>query len=95
MESIDNPNIIAISFNPKEYFEKYRDKRNYKKHKGLKRDTPSMDFEAYSSRLLPLHEFCGQRPKETQQKRFQVLNKKLQMVSVNKPQFARLNDKRF
>ena len=47
IESIDNPNIITISINPKEYFEKYRDKRINKKHKGLKRDTPGMDFEAY------------------------------------------------
>ena len=54
-----------------------------------------MDFEAYSSRLLPLHKFCGQGPKRIQQKRFQVLNNKMQMVSVNKTQFAGLNDERF
>ena len=34
-------------------------------------------------------------PKKIQQKRFQVLNNKMQMVSVNKTQFAGLNDKRF
>ena len=54
-----------------------------------------MDFEAYSSRLLSLHEFCGQGSKKIQQKRFQVLNNKMQMISVNKTQFAGLNDKRF
>ena len=58
IESINNPNILTISINPKEYFEKYRDKRINKKHKGLKRNTPGMDFEAYSSRLLFLLEFC-------------------------------------
>ena len=41
IESIDNPNIITILINPKEYFEKYRDKKINKKHKGLKRDTPT------------------------------------------------------
>ena len=81
---IKNPNIITISINPKEYFEKYRDKRINKKNKELKRDTPAKDFEAYSSRLLPLREFCGQGPKKVQQKRFQVLNDKMQIVSVNK-----------
>ena len=50
IESINNPNILTISINPKEYFEKCRDKNINKKHKGLKRDTPGMDFEAYSSR---------------------------------------------
>ena len=33
VESTDNPNIITISVNPKEYFEKHRDKRINKKHK--------------------------------------------------------------
>ena len=69
IKSVDNPNIIKISINPKECFEKYRDKKINKKHKGLKRDTPGMDFEAYSSRLLSLHEFCGQGPKNIQQKK--------------------------
>ena len=81
---IKNPNIITISINPKEYFEKYRDKRINKKNKELKRDTPAKDFEAYSSRLLPLREFCGQGPKKIQQKRSQVLNDKMQIVSINK-----------
>ena len=46
IESIDNRNILNISINPKVYFKKYRDKIINKKHKGLKRDTPGMDFEA-------------------------------------------------
>ena len=81
---IKNPNIITISINPKEYFGKYRDKRINKKNKELKRDTPAKDFEAYLSRLLPLREFCGQGPKKIQQKRSQVLNDKMQIVSINK-----------
>ena len=65
VESIDNPNVITISVNPKEYFEKYRDKTVNKKHKGLKRDTPGMNFEAYAKRICSLHEFCAnQKPKK-------------------------------
>ena len=56
IESIGNLNILIISINPKEYFEKYRDKNINKKHKGLKRDIPGMDFEAYSSRLASLRQ---------------------------------------
>ena len=91
IESINNPNILTISMNPKEYFEKYRDKRINKKHKGLKRDTPGMDFQAYSSRLSFLHEFCDkQKQNKMKQKRFQVVNNSMQMVSVSKTQFAGL-----
>ena len=59
IESIDNTNVIAISVNPKHYFEKYRDKTVNKKHKGLKRDMPGMNFEAYSQHICSLHEFCS------------------------------------
>ena len=34
IESIDNPNMITIAVNPKEYFEKFRKKQFNKKHKG-------------------------------------------------------------
>ena len=51
-------NVITISVNPKEYFEKYRDKTVNKKYKALKKDTPGMNFEAYSQRICSLHEFC-------------------------------------
>ena len=96
VESIDNPDILTISVNPKEYFEKYRDKRINKKHKGLKKDTPGMDFEAYSSRLLSLYEFCHDNiPEKIKQKRFQIVHNSMQIISVSKTQFAGLNDKRF
>ena len=82
--------------NPKEYFEKYRDKRINKKHKALKKDTTGMDFEAYSSRLLSSYEFCYDNiPEKIKQKRYQIVNNSMQMVSLSTTQFAGLNDKRF
>ena len=96
IESMDNANVITISVNPKEYFEKYRDKTVNKKHKGLKRDMPGMNFEAYSQRICSLHEFCSnQKPKKIKKKRFQIVRSNMQMASVNKTQFAGLNDKIF
>ena len=96
IESIDNPNILTVSINPKEYFEKYRDKTSNKKHKGLKKDTHGMDFDAYSSRLSSLYEYCDkQKPKKITQKRFQIINNNMQMNTVNNTQLAGLNDKRF
>ena len=58
LENINNTNILTIAINPKEYFEKYKDFSINKKHKGLKKNTPGMDFEAHSERLATLHEYC-------------------------------------
>ena len=66
-ESIDNANITTVAVNPKQYFEKHRDKMVNKKHKGLKRDTPGMNFEAYSQCICSLHEFCSNQ-KQTKKK---------------------------
>ena len=69
IENIDTANVITIAVNPKEYFEKYRDKTVNEKHKGLKKDTPGMNFEAYSQRICSLHKFhTNQKPKKIKQK---------------------------
>ena len=61
-----------------------------------KRDTPGVNFEAYSQCVCSLHEFYGnQKPQKIKQKRFQITKSNMQMVSVNKTQFAGLNNKRF
>ena len=69
VENINNTNILTIAINPKEYFEKYKDFSINKKHKGLKKNTPGMDFEAYSERLSTLHEYSFKsKPKKVKQK---------------------------
>ena len=93
VENIENANILTIAINPKEYFEKYKDFN--KKHKGLKKNTPGMDFETYMERLATLHKYCFEsKPKKIKQKRFQLINDSMQMKSVKKTQVAALNDKR-
>ena len=55
-----------------------------------------MNFEVYSQRICSLHEFYqNQKPQKIKQKRFQIIKSNMQMVSVNKTQFAGLNNKRF
>ena len=54
VENIDNPNICTIVINPKEYFEKFKDRNTNKKHKGLRRDASAMSFENYATRVAPL-----------------------------------------
>ena len=52
VENIDKTNI-TIAWNPKKY-EKLNDYSDNKKHKGLKKSTPDMDFDSYSSHLSDL-----------------------------------------
>ena len=93
IENLNKPNIITIAINPKEYFEKYIDKSINKKHKGVKKGLPGMDFEAYSARILPKEEFNADQ--KIIQKRFQIKSNAMQMIAVNKVRFASLNEKRF
>ena len=95
------PNIITIALNLKEYYERFADTTDNKKHKGLKKPTPDMDFDPYSSRLSDLSEYFNEFLKKTnpvkqiEQKRFQIINESMQMKSISKVQFGQLNDKRF
>ena len=85
--------------NPKEYCEKFNDYSDNKKHKGLKKLTPDMDIDFYSSCLADLTEyydqFCRPLSKKIQQKRFQIINELMQMSTISKVQFGTLNSKKF
>ena len=56
IENIDNQNICRIAINPKEYFEKSKNRKIKKKHKGVRRDTPGMCFESDALRINTLRE---------------------------------------
>ena len=60
IENIDKPNLITIALNPKEYYERFIDHSDNKKHKGLKKSTPGMDFDSYSNRLSDLTEYSNE-----------------------------------
>ena len=98
IESINKANVITIALNPKEYYERFDDHSDNKKHKGLKKSNRGMDFDSYSSRLAYLNEFSKEyfkKPKKIQQKRYQIINESMQMKAVSKVQFGQLNDTRF
>ena len=80
----------------KNIFEKFKDRKINKKHKGVRRDTPGMFFESYAMRINTLRDIdCKKEEKKITQKRLQVKNTNMTMTSVNKVQFASLNDKRY
>ena len=102
IESINSPNIITIAINPKEYREEFDNLSNNKKHKGIKKGTPGMDFDAYFSKLYNITDYSEsifknnkKKPQKILQKRFQIIDDMMQMNTVNKIQFGQLNDKRF
>ena len=98
VENINRANIVTIALNPKEYYEEFDNCTSNKKHKGLKKGTPGMNFEAYCGRLVNLYEYCDKffrKPKKIEQKRFQIINESMQMKGVSSIQFGQLNDKRF
>ena len=96
-ESLDNPNVCTTAINPKEYFEKFKNSSINKKHKGVRCDTPGMNFESYANRITPLRSLDCQKDEKKKiiQKRLQVKNTNMIMTSVNKVKFASLNDKRY
>ena len=101
VENIDNANVITIALNPKEYYERFVHYSDNKKHKGIKKLTPDMDFDSYCNRLSDLTEYFNEflstdnKVQKIEQRRFQVTNESMQMQSVSKVQFGLLNDKRF
>ena len=56
IQNIDNQNICTNAVNPKEYSEKFKNRKIFKKHKGVRRDTPRMCFENYASRISSLRQ---------------------------------------
>ena len=56
IEKIDNPNICSITINPKEYFEKFKNRKIDKKHKGVRRDTPGINFESCTEKMSSLRQ---------------------------------------
>ena len=96
IENINNQNICTIAINPKEYFEKFKDRKINKKHKGVRKDTTGMNFESYAMIINTLRESDDKKEeKKIVQKRLQVKNTNMTMTSLNKVQFARLNDNRY
>ena len=97
IENIDNPNVCTIAVNPKEYFEKFKNKDVNKKHKGVKKGTPGMMFENYANRIKRLRYDLNEQPsvERIKQKRLEVRNTNMKMTTVSKTKFVRLNNKRY
>ena len=67
-EAIENTNMITIAVNPKEYFEKYKDKNINKKDKGMRKDAPGMTFESFTQRIMSLRDYDANAKKNKKKK---------------------------
>ena len=56
IKNIDNPSICNIAINPKEYSEKSKNRQINKKHKGVRRDTPGMNFEDQAEKISTIRQ---------------------------------------
>ena len=97
VESIDNPNVVTIAVNPKEYLEVFRNKELNKKHKGIKKTTLGMNFESFSNRIMDTREYtqAQKKAKTLLQSKFKLSKTTMQFKEELKVQFASLNDKRY
>ena len=51
IENIDNPCLLTMAVNPKEYLELLKDRVLNKKHKGIKKGSSGLGFENFSQRI--------------------------------------------
>ena len=98
VEHIDDLCYVTLAVNPKEYFEYFQSDAVNKKHKGIKKGSPSMDYENYAERIKPLINFdTYKKPKVDVKDVVRISVKKGEMTThkVKKSKFSQLNDKHF
>ena len=68
IEIIDDPCLVTVAFNPKEYIETFESENISKKHKSLRKGARGMEFENYSKRINSVQEIetFGQLTQEKQ-----------------------------
>ena len=98
IENIDNPCIITLAVNPKEYLEVFWDFKLDKKHKGIKKRLTGLGFENFAERIKSLINFDTFEKPPADKKEvslFSVIQGKMVKKTVIKNKFSQFNDKRF
>ena len=98
VESINDPCLVTLAVNPREYFEYFKSENINKKHKGIKKGSSGMDYENYAERIKPLYNFDSfKKPKTDSTPMVKISVKKGEMTTrkIVKSKFSQLNDKRF
>ena len=98
VKHIDDPCILILAVNSKEYLELFASKYLNKKHKGIKKGSSRLGFENFSKRIGSLVNFDTFNPRphgKKQISRLTVISGEMVKSAVTKNKFLLLNDKRF
>ena len=98
VESINDPCLVTLATNPKEYLEYFKNTLINKKHKGIKKGAVAMDYENFAERFKPLFDFSTYvKPKADKKSvgRISGKNGEMSTYRIIKSKFSQLNDKRF
>ena len=94
VESINDPCLVTLATNPKEYLEYFKGESVNKKHKGIKNGAVGMDYENFAERIQPLFQFDTYvKPKADTKSVVRISVKKGEMTTYRI--FSQLNDERF
>ena len=98
IKNIDDPCVVTVAVNPKEYFEEFESQSVNKKCKGLRKGVSGMELEYYAKRINSIWEIetFGQLPKgKHKQNRFTIKNNSMVLDEIEKSKFVQINDKRY
>ena len=94
VESINDPCLVTLATNPKEYLEYFKSESINKKHKDIKKGAVGMDYENFAERIKPLFHFDTYvKPKADTKSVVRISVKKGEMTTYRI--FSQLNDERF
>ena len=94
VESINDPCLVTLATNPKEYLEYFKGESVIKKHKGIRNGAVGMDYENFPERIEPLFHFQTYvKPKADTKSVVRISVKKGEMTTYRI--FSQLNDERF
>ena len=98
VESINDPCLVTLATNPKEYLEYFKSESINKKRKDIKKGAVGMDYENFAERIKPLFHFDTYvKPKADTKSVVRISVKKGEMSTyrITKSKFSQLNAKRF
>ena len=98
VENINDPCLVTLAVNPKEYLEYFKSENINKKHKGIKKGSVGMDYENFAERIKPLFDFeTYVKPKKHTKPVVRISVKKGEITThkIIKTKLSQLNDKRF
>ena len=93
IENIDDPCILTLAANPKEYLVLFEDKNINKKHKCIKKGSSGMGFKNFAQRVGSLVNFDTLEKPPADKK--QMPRRSVIGGEMVKNKFSQLNDKRF